>query len=75
MGVRFLNDKETGDPRHTVVTIKGAAGMAQRVLFFNRVETELSRAKEAAFIVTASRNNYRNQVSLSLEGRDFDLYS
>jgi single-stranded-DNA-specific exonuclease len=70
---RFFRDKETGEPRHTCVTIRGAAGQPQKVMFFNEVHRELAGARRARFVVTASRNVYRGERSLLLHGLDFEV--
>jgi single-stranded-DNA-specific exonuclease len=71
--IRFYNDKQTGEPRHTAVTIKGALGEAQKIMFFNEVYRELEGAKLVKFVVSASRNTFRGRTSLSLMGHDFSL--
>ena len=71
-GARFYNDKQTGEPRHTAVTIAGARGAMQKVMFFNEVHKELVGAKRARFVVSASRNRFRGKVELSLMGHDFE---
>lgn len=69
---RFYNDKQTGEPRHTAVTICGARGALQKVMFFNEVHKELVGARRGKFVVSASRNKFRGQVQLSLMGHDFE---
>lgn len=69
----FFNDKSTGEPRHTAVTVKGAAGKPQKVMFFNEVHRDLVGARRASFIVSASRNTFRGETSLALFGHDFML--
>jgi single-stranded-DNA-specific exonuclease len=71
--VRFFHDKETGEPRHTCVMIRGAAGAPEKVMFFNEAHRELEGAKRASFVVSASRSSFRGQTSLMLFGHDFDL--
>jgi single-stranded-DNA-specific exonuclease len=71
--VRFFHDKETGEPRHTCVMIRGASGAPEKVMFFNEAHRELEGAKRAKFVVSASRNSFRGQTSLMLFGHDFDL--
>ena len=71
--VRFFNDKETGEPRHTCVMIRGASGATEKVMFFNEAHKELQGARRASFVVSASRNTFRGQTSLMLFGHDFEL--
>ena len=70
---QFFMDKETGEPRHTCVMIRGAAGQPQKIMFFNEVMRELQGARRARFIVAAARNTFRGQKSLVLYGHDFEL--
>ena len=67
----FYNDKKTGMPRHTAVSIKHEN--AYKIMFFNEVFEDLKTAKKAHFLVTAGRNFWRGQTSLSLIGSDFSV--
>ncbi|NRA46331.1 MAG: DHH family phosphoesterase [Oligoflexales bacterium] len=67
----FYNDKKTGMPRHTAVSIKHEN--SYKIMFFNEVYEELKGAKKAHFLVTAGRNFWRGQTSLSLIGSDFSV--
>ena len=67
----FYNDKKTGLPRHTAVSIRHEN--ASKIMFFNEVFEELKTAKKAHFLVTAGRNFWRGQTSLSLIGSDFSV--
>lgn len=69
----FYNDKQTGEPRHTCVVIRGARGVPQKVMFFNDVHKELMGQSRADFVVSVSRNTFRGQTSLMLMGHDFRL--
>jgi len=69
--VRFLNDKKTGQPRHTAVSVLSPHG-PQKVMFFNEVLQHLRAGKSARFVVTASRNVWRGQANLSLMGHDWE---
>ncbi len=73
LDVRFFNDKVTGEPRHTAVTIQGARGAPQKLMFFNEAHRELQGASAASFVVSASRNTFRGVTTLSLTGHDFEL--
>lgn len=66
----FYKDKQTGQPRHTAVTIASATGR-QKILFFNQVFTQLIETRRAHFIVSATRNTFRGETTLSLIGHDF----
>jgi single-stranded-DNA-specific exonuclease len=72
-GVEFYQDKVTGKPKHTAVTVSGCGRAArQKIMFFNEVHREFRDLKRARFVVAASRNLFRGQASLSLRGVDFD---
>ena len=70
---QFYQDKKTGEPRHTAVTVRGADGQWQKIMFFQSVYPELVQAKKARFVVSASRNTFRGNESLSLLGHDFEV--
>ncbi|MFT4552323.1 MAG: single-stranded-DNA-specific exonuclease [Chlamydiales bacterium] len=70
---QFYNDKSTGKPRHTAVTIQGEFGEAYKVMFFNEVHEELMETSNALFLVSATRNTFRGSTSLSLMGHDFEV--
>ncbi|MFK7823280.1 MAG: DHH family phosphoesterase [Oligoflexales bacterium] len=67
----FYNDKKTGLPRHTAVSIKHEN--SYKIMFFNEVFEDLKLAKKAHFLVSAGRNFWRGQTSLSLIGSDFSV--
>jgi len=67
---QFYKDRETGEPKHTAVELK-QKGL--KIMFFNEVHPELEGAARAKFLVTASKNLWQGQVSLSLIGSDFSL--
>lgn len=69
--VVYYNDKVTGEPKHTAVTISHPNG-SQKIMFFNEVHKELEDAAEARFIVSASKNFFRGNTSLSLMGVDWE---
>ncbi len=71
--VRFFNDKETGEPRHTCVMVRGASGAPEKIMFFNEAHRDLEGAKRARIVVSASRNSFRGQTSLMMYGHDFEL--
>jgi len=71
--LRFYNDKQTGEPRHTAVTILDANDQPCKVMFFNEVHKDLESAQSAEFIVSASRNHFRGKTSLSLMGHDYRI--
>jgi single-stranded-DNA-specific exonuclease len=70
---QFYNDKSTGEPRHTAVTIEGDLGETLKIMFFNEVHEKLLNASQARFVVSASRNTFRGMTSLSLMGHDFEI--
>ena len=67
----FYNDKQTGEPKHTAVKLKRKDHPSFKIMFFNEVFIELSNAKKAHFLVTAGKNFWQGQTSLSLIGTDF----
>jgi single-stranded-DNA-specific exonuclease len=71
--VDFYNDKVTGEPRHTAVTVSGAKGRPQKVMFFNRVCQNIQAGEKCEFLVTASKNTWRGSTSLSLMALDYRL--
>jgi len=71
--VRFFNDKQTVEPRHTCVMVRVPDGVEQKIIFFNEVYAELRAVKSAKFIVSAARPVYRGAESLTLYGIDFDV--
>ena len=70
--VRFYNDKQTGEPRHTAVTIEFDDYRKEKVMFFNEVFSELQNLEKARFLVTVSENTFRGRKQLSLFGKDWD---
>lgn len=68
--VQFYNDKATGEPKHTAVTVSTVNG-EHKIMFFNEVHDSLQKREKAAFIVSASRNRFRGRESLSLMGHDW----
>ena len=70
--VRFLRDKNTGEAKHTQVEIMTELGRPQKINFFNEVWDDLEKRKNARFLVYASKNRFRGQISLSLMGKDWD---
>ncbi|MCB0405575.1 MAG: DHH family phosphoesterase [Bdellovibrionales bacterium] len=72
-GVQYFKDKRTGEPKHTAVMIRRQNGLAQKILFFNEVFDVFESATRARFVVSASRNEFRGQVSLSLMGHDYEV--
>jgi single-stranded-DNA-specific exonuclease len=71
--IAYYNDKKTGDRRHTAITVQGASGNPQKIMFFNRVYEEFNRGSQCKFIVTAGKNTWRGNTSLSLFGEDFEM--
>lgn len=70
--VRFYRDRMTGEPKHTAVSIVNAARREQKIMFFNEVHEELEFLPKASFLVTASKNFFRGELSLALTGKDFN---
>ena len=69
--VVYYNDKLTGLPKHTAVTISHPYG-SQKIMFFNEVHNELESTDVARFIVSATKNTFRGNTSLSLMGVDWE---
>ncbi len=70
--VRFLTDRTTGEPKHTQVMISGEGGTPLKINFFHEVFESLEFLSSARFLVYASKNVFRGQVSLSLMGKDWE---
>ncbi len=73
LGTQFYCDKDTGERKHTAVKIPGPRGRTQKIMFFNEVHPELEKCERAKFVVSASRNTFQGNVSLSLTGFDFEV--
>ena len=73
--VRFLFDKASGLPKHTSVQIEVDGQAPQKLMFFNEVHEELEFMKQARFLVTATKNTFRGQTSLSLIGKDWESFT
>ena len=71
--VAHYKDKQTGEPRHTAVSIEAGPGRVEKVMFFNEVVTDLGIDTTTRFLVNVSRNSFRGRESLSLIGRDYQL--
>ncbi len=71
MDVRFYNDKESGQPKHTAVFISGPSGRSQKIMFFNEVHPQLEDQDTAQFLVTALRQNWQGKSQLTFIGQDF----
>jgi len=70
--VRFLQDRATGEAKHTSVTISTDGGALQKIMFFQDVIEKLEFVKRARFLVYAGKNHFRGQTSLSLTGKDWE---
>ncbi len=73
IATQFYRDRNTGEPAHTAVNIRGHNARSTKVIFFHEVHTELQQATDASFVVTASANKFRNVPTLDFIGRDFSL--
>ncbi len=72
--IRFFNDKITGKPRHTSITLN-SNNKPTKLMFFGAVLDDVKPGDTANFIVSASRNHFRGQVSLQLSGHDYEVLS
>lgn len=72
--VQYYNDKDTGEPKHTAILIENNDKHPQKIVFFNEVYQDIYASQKASFLVTASKNTWRNKVSLSLIGCDIDYH-
>lgn len=70
--IRFFNDKITGKPKHTSITIS-QRGRPTKLMFFGSVIDQLDVGDIASFVVSASRNTFRGQTSLQLSGYDYEV--
>ncbi|MCX6118158.1 MAG: DHHA1 domain-containing protein [Proteobacteria bacterium] len=68
--IRFLNDKLTGNPKHTTLTIETSKNFV-KIIFFGTVTDSLKINSIAHFVVSASKNTFRGQTSLQLIGHDY----
>lgn len=73
--VVFYKDKQTGEPRHTALTIYGPRKKKLKVMFFNEVHEAFETAERVKLLATASKNTWRNMTSLSLMGLDYEIMS
>ncbi|MCB9229998.1 MAG: DHH family phosphoesterase [Deltaproteobacteria bacterium] len=71
--VQFYRDKKTGEERHTAVHVC-TGDKIHKIMFFNDVHRSLEAGQAAEFLVTAGKNYWNGQMSLSLMGRDFRLF-
>jgi single-stranded-DNA-specific exonuclease len=69
--IRYYNDKVSGVPKHTSVTVF-SDNRYEKIMFFNTVLDNLDTGRLARFIVTANRNTFRGKVSLQLIGHDYE---
>ncbi len=69
----FYNDQKTGQAKHTAVHFKDGRRRSQKIMFFNQVHRELAAGVQARILVTANKNVWRGNTSLSLQGCDFAL--
>jgi single-stranded-DNA-specific exonuclease len=67
----YLKDRQTGEPRHTAVTVALGSGRAVRILFFGDVCPELHEWRSATFLAKFSINEFRGQRKLEMVGVDF----
>lgn len=72
--IRFYNDKITGRPRHTAITLT-TKNRPTKLMFFGAVLDHLNPGDTANFVVSASRNTFRGQTSLQLSGHDYEVVS
>ena len=73
--IRYLKDKQTGEPKHTAVHIPDPMGGSLRIMFFNEVLTNLEAEKEVSFLVSVKKNTWKGRTSLSLFGKDCQVLS
>ncbi len=72
----IYNDKTTGDPRHTFVTIQTPHAGPQKIKFFNEVHDvfqTMPLGQKVRFLVSVEKDTYRGKVGISLQGHDFSL--
>ena len=68
--VDFYNDKQTGQKKHTCIYLR-VGSEDHKILFFNEVLSELKARHQYSFIVSFSRNSFRGQTTLSINGYDW----
>lgn len=69
--VRFYNDKVSGKPKHTSLSLNTGRRL-EKLMFFGAVLDHIKVGSYARFVVTASKNTFRGQTSLQLMGHDFE---
>lgn len=72
LGGDIYNDKETGEPKHTALRIRGENNRSVKVMFFGHALPSLIQRKSAKILVTATKNTFRGETSLQLMGVDFE---
>lgn len=69
--VDFYKDKSTGEAKHTAISFLNPQGIHHKVLFFNEVFEQLESSRRVQFLVSAEKNSFRGQTSLTLIGKDW----
>lgn len=69
--VQYYNDKQTGERKHTAILVGDDARSARKVLFFNEVIEGIEQKQHAEFLVSAKKDVFRGNVTLSLFGHDY----
>lgn len=73
-GVDYYRDKQTGEPKHSVVTIQGATGQPRlKIKYFNEVFSDLKPQQEIEFLLSADIETYQGSRKLLLLGHDIRL--
>ena len=70
--LRYYNNKETGEPKHTAVTMDIGGRYGEKVMFFNQV-LPLQKGEYIEVLLSASKSYFRGKKQLSLIGKDYRL--
>ena len=66
----FLNNKLTGEAKHSQVFLRLNAHLVIKVMFFNEVLCELEPGQKVTALVSVHRNVFRGVTSISYFGSD-----
>lgn len=70
---KYYNDKKSGKPKHTAVTIENGSPRGQKVMLFNHVGENLQEGYHAKFIVTAQINRFQGYEKMDFFAKDYEV--
>ncbi len=71
--LQFYQDKRTGKPRHSALTLQLSNGHYQKILFFDLLLSQPLDNQPISVVATASRNQFNGSTSLSWSGHDLTV--